>query len=130
MVQISAPRDTVWQCYTDPQHIMQWNHASDDWHSPRSVQDLRVGGRFSTRMEARDGSEGFDFEGTYTDVALNERIAYTMDDGRAVTTTFTDNGGITEVTTAFDPESANPRDMQRAGWQAILDNFKKYVEKS
>lgn len=125
---INAPVQRVWELYTTPEHVTQWNNASDDWHSPRAENDLRVGGKFLYRMEAKDGSAGFDFEGIYTDVKEHERIAYSMSDGRTVEVTFTDQGNETTVTVAFDPEQKNSLEMQRAGWQSILDNFKKYAE--
>lgn len=107
---------------------MQWNSASPDWHSPKAENDLREGGSFSYRMEAKDGSMGFDFAGIYDRVQPNERIDYTMGDGRQVTNTFRANGNATDVVVTFDAETENPEDMQRMGWQAILDNFKKYAE--
>lgn len=127
---INKPVDQVWTYYTEPAHITQWNAASDDWHSPRAENDLRVGGRFNSRMEARDGSEGFDFEGTYNEVKPNEKFAYTMDDGRKCEVVFAKDGNATELTVTFDAETENPVDFQRQGWQSILDNFKKYAEKN
>lgn len=127
-VTVHAPVEAVWTSFTQPEHIMQWNHASDDWHCPRAENDLRVGGRFVSRMEAVDGSEGFDFSGAYTDVVPHERIAYTMDDGRTAEVTFAAEGAGTRVVTVFDAESENPPELQRAGWQAILDTFKQYTE--
>lgn len=128
-VDISAPLDTVWKSFTEPEHIMQWNHASDDWRCPRAENDLRAGGRFSYRMEARDGSEGFDLEGTYADIIPGSRISYALDDGREVDVAFTSvDEGIVRVTEAFEPENLNPLEMQRDGWQAILDNLKKYID--
>jgi len=125
---IQAPVATVWKCWNTPEDIMQWNQASDDWHSPSSTVDLREGGTFTTRMEAKDGSFGFDFGGTYTKVVEHKQIDYIMDDKRTVSTTFEDQGDATLVTTVFDAESENAPEMQKAGWQAILDNFKKYAE--
>lgn len=125
---VRAPREKVWELWIDPAHITRWCFAQGDWHAPRAENDLRVGGRFVTRMEARDGSTGFDFGGTYTEVVVHERIGYAMDDKRKVTVTFTDRDGGTEVTEIFDPETENPIKMQREGWQAILENFRKYVE--
>lgn len=127
-ITVNAPVEKAWEFYTNPEHVMKWNHASDDWHSPRAENDLRVGGTFNYRMEAKDGSFGFDFGGTYTAVTPFEYIAYTMGDGRTVAVSFTSNGSETKVTTVFDPESENPIEMQRDGWQAILNNFKKCVE--
>jgi uncharacterized protein YndB with AHSA1/START domain len=125
---IAAPIENVWECFTDPVHIVKWNNASPDWHTPRATNDLRVGGRFLSRMEAKDGSAGFDFEGTYTNVVPHERIAYVMDDGRKVEVVF-EAGDITQVTTTFDPETENTLEMQQKGWQSILDNFAQYVIK-
>ena len=125
---INAPVDKVWKAWSTPEDIMQWNNASDDWHSPSSENDLRTGGTFKTRMEAKDGSMGFDFGGTYDDVQTNKLIAYTMGDGRKVKVTFESQGNQTLVTETFEAESQNPVEMQRGGWQAILDNFKKYAE--
>lgn len=125
---VNAPAAKVWQHWTEPDHIIRWNAASDDWHSPRAENDLKAGGRFKIRMEAKDGSFGFDFEGVYDKVVANKEIAYTMSDGRTVNTTFTPNGNTTKIVTVFDAESENPVDMQRDGWQAILNNFKKYTE--
>lgn len=125
---IHAPVEMVWDVFTNPEHIVKWNQASDDWHTPHATNDLKVGGRFSSRMEAKDRSAGFDFSGVYDDVVLNERIAYTMDDGRKVDVLFKDQNGTTHIVETFDPESENPPEFQKAGWQAILDNFKKYIE--
>jgi uncharacterized protein YndB with AHSA1/START domain len=127
---VKAPLDKVWTYWTEPEHITQWNSASEDWHTPRATNDLKVGGRFTARMEAKDGSMGFDFAGTYTRVEPMKHIAYTMDDGRNVTVEFTEEGERVRVQETFDPESENPIDMQRDGWQAILDNFKKHVEEN
>ncbi|HNP47715.1 MAG TPA: SRPBCC family protein [Bacteroidia bacterium] len=125
---INAPVEKVWKFWTQPEHITQWCNASDDWHAPRAENDVRTGGKFTTRMEAKDGSMGFDFGGIYDDVKLNEKIDYTMGDGRKVHITFIPDGNSTKVLESFDPESMNPHEMQRNGWQAILNNFKKYTE--
>lgn len=125
---VHAPVEKVWEYWTSPNHITKWNSPSEDWHSPRSENDLRVGGKFVTRMEAKDGSAGFDFGGTYDEVTLHKYIAYTMADGRKVEATFKSNGNETEIIQVFDPETENPVEFQRQGWQAILDNFKKYAE--
>ena len=125
---INAPVEKVWQYFSDPAHIVVWNSASDDWHTPRADNDLRVGGKFSSRMEAKDGSMGFDFTGEYTEVKQHQRIAYVMTDGRKVSVDFRQNDNSTEIVETFDAEDTNPVDMQKAGWQSILDNFKKYVE--
>lgn len=127
---VAVPAATAWELWTRPKHIMQWNNASDDWHTPHAESDLREGGKFLSRMEARDGSMGFDFTGTFTRVAPNAVLAYTMDDGRTVTVTFAERDGATHITETFDAESENPVEMQRQGWQAILDNFKSYAEKT
>lgn len=125
---VHAPAAKVWTCWTESTHIMQWNNASDDWHTPTATNDLREGGTFTCGMEAKDGSMGFDFGGTYSKVVPHEHIAYTMGDGRKVTVQFEDKGGETHITETFEAESQNSVDMQRGGWQAILDNFKKYTE--
>ncbi len=125
---VHAPLEKVWECWTDPKHIVNWNHASDDWHSPYAQNDLRAGGKFLFRMEARDKSSGFDFTGVYDEVQPNKVISFTMDDGRKVKTIFVNHSGKTEVTETFDAESVFPIEQQRSGWQAILDNFKMYTE--
>ena len=125
---IQASIATVWKNWTTPSAIVKWNTASDDWHTTRAENDLREGGKFLWRMEAKDGSMGFDFSGRYDEVQTNERIASTLDDDRKVTVDFRSEGNATEVTEIFETETENPIEMQRKGWQAILDNFKKYVE--
>lgn len=125
---VNADADKVWEYWTNPEHVMRWNHAGDDWHSPKGTNDLKVGGRFNFRMEAKDGSSGFDFEGEYTEVETNKKISYKMDDGREVDVIFEDLGGKTKVVETFDPEKENPVDFQKEGWQSILDNFKKYTD--
>ncbi len=125
---VDAPLKTVWEYWTTPEHIMQWNSASDDWHTPSATVDLREGGTFTSRMEAKDGSMGFDFGGTYTKIVNQQRIEYTMDDGRTVSAVFEEHNGHTHVTETFDPETENSREMQQQGWQTILDNFKNYAE--
>ena len=125
---VNAPVEKVWECWGNPQHITQWCNASNDWHAPRSENDLRKGGKFSTRMEAKDGSFGFDFGGQYDEVKTNELITYTMDDGRKVKINFTSLGDTTKVVESFDAEDENPVEMQQGGWQSILDNFRKYTE--
>ena len=127
---IKAPVEKVWQLWSQPEHIKQWSFASDDWHTPSAENDLKVGGKFSSRMEAKDGSFGFDFGGIYDVVTPNEYIAYTLGDDRKVNVVFTEEDGETKVVQTFEAESENPVEMQRMGWQAILDNFKKYVEKN
>lgn len=125
---IRAAPEQVWACWTKPEHITQWNFASDDWQCPRASNDLRVGGTYAARMEAKDGSFGFDFEAVYDEVVPLKKLAYTMSDGRKVTTTFEGAGPQTRVTTRFDAEAENAEELQKSGWQAILNNFKKYVE--
>jgi uncharacterized protein YndB with AHSA1/START domain len=127
---INAPVEKVWKFWTGPEHIVNWNNASDDWHTPRAENDLRAGGRFLSRMEARDGSSGFDFAGKYTTVEHYRQIEYVLDDGRNVQVIFIPRGNVTTVTEAFEAEQTNTTEMQEAGWQAILDNFKKYTEAS
>jgi uncharacterized protein YndB with AHSA1/START domain len=125
---INAPVEKVWECWTKPEHITKWCSASDDWHAPKAENDVRIGGSFMTRMEAKDGSFGFDFGGIYEAVKTNEYIEYTMSDGRNVKVYFVPQGDKTKVTESFEPEGTNPPEMQKGGWQAILDNFKKYTE--
>ena len=127
---VNAPVEKVWQYWTKPEHITQWNNASDDWHTPRAENDLRVGGNFVSRMEAKDGSFGFDFGGVYDAITTNEYIEYTLGDGRKVKITFTADGNKTKVSESFEAENTNSIEMQQGGWQAILDNFKKYTEAS
>lgn len=127
---INATVEKVWQYWTKPEYIIQWNNASDDWHTPRAENDLRVGGKFVSRMEAKDGSFGFDFGGVYNAVTTNEYIEYTLGDGRKVKINFTAGEDKTNVKESFEAETQNSVEMQRGGWQAILDNFKKYVEKN
>ena len=125
---VNAPVEKVWNYWTAPEHITQWNTAIDTWHSPRAENELRVGGKFMARMEAKDGSMGFDFGGVYDEVKTNDTIRFTMSDGRKVHVQFTPQGNATKIVESFDAESQNPVDFQKAGWQSILDNFKKYVE--
>ena len=125
---MNAPVEKTWDCFTKPEHIVKWNFASDDWHTPKAENDLRPGGKFSSRMEAKDGSFGFDFQGTYNEVKTHELISYSIEDGRMVTVRFRADGDETTVTSQFEAEAQNPEEMQKAGWQAILDNFKKHVE--
>lgn len=125
---VKADLDTVWAAWNDPDDIKQWNAASDDWHTTRSAVDLREGGRFSARMEAKDGSEGFDFEGTYTRVEAPKAIEYRMEDGREVEVEFTASGDGVLVRETFDAETENAPELQRQGWQAILESFARHVE--
>ena len=125
---IQAPIDKVWTYWSTPKHIMHWNNASPDWHTPKAENDLRTGGKFLSRMEARDGSMGFDFEGVYKRVIPHKLIEYVLADDREVKIEFSEQNGGTKVVEIFDAETTNPVEMQRGGWQAILDNFKKYTE--
>jgi uncharacterized protein YndB with AHSA1/START domain len=126
--QISAPITKVWQAYTTPADIMQWNAASDDWHTTASRVDLRVGGEFSSRMEAKDGSMGFDFAGVYTNIIEHKLIEYAFGDRMARVSFAESTDGATTVEVVFDPENEFPVEMQQQGWQSILDNFKRHVE--
>ncbi|MFT3827843.1 MAG: SRPBCC family protein [Chitinophagaceae bacterium] len=125
---IKAPVEKVWRFWTEPDHIQQWNFASDDWHTPWATSDLRPGGKFTLRMEAKDGSFGFDFSGIYNEMKVNRFLKYTIEDGREVSVTFAPDGNITHVTETFEAEDMHTLEMQQSGWQAILDNFKKYTE--
>ena len=118
----------AWKCWTEPEHIVKWNNASDDWHTPWAKNDLRAGGTFVSRMEARDGSDGFDFSGTYDEVVNNSLIVYHIADGRMVTVTFTYENGKTKVTETFEAETSHLPELQQQGWQSILNNFKNYCE--
>ncbi|MFN0014709.1 MAG: VOC family protein [Saprospiraceae bacterium] len=126
---VLVPVEKIWRLWTEPDHIVHWNNASDDWHTPKAVNDLRPGGRFVFTMAARDGSFSFDFGGTYDEILEHQRIAYTMDDGRKATVTFATAGASTHLTEEFEAENHHTHEMQRSGWQAILDNFKKYTER-
>jgi uncharacterized protein YndB with AHSA1/START domain len=125
---VNAPVEKVWEFWTGTKHIMKWNNASPDWHTPKAEYDLRPGGAFSIRMEAKDGSFGFDFGGIFDVVTPNQYLEYTLGDGRKVKTTLTSKENTTHVSESFDAESENPVEMQKGGWQAILDNFKAYTE--
>ncbi len=125
---LNVPIEKAWKLWTTPEHITRWNNASDEWYTPKAESDLQPGGKFVYRMEAKDGSFGFDFGGVYDEIKTNELIVYTLGDGRKVTVTFKSNEDETAVVETFEAESTNPVDMQRGGWQAILNNFKKYAE--
>ena len=125
---INVPLERVWRLWTEVDHIRNWCHASDDWHAPEAENNVHVGGRFRTAMAARDGSAGFDFTGTYTQVLYRRLIEYRIDDGRKVSISFTPLGLQTRLVETFDPEDVNPREMQEAGWRAILENFGVYAE--
>ncbi len=128
---INAPIEKVWEFWTEPEHIMNWNFASDDWECPQAMNDLRVCGTFSATMAAKDKSASFDFAGTYTHIEEGSIIEYTITDGRKVKVIFESISDTeTKITEIFDPESENSEEMQRSGWQAILDNFKKYTEEN
>lgn len=126
---VNAPLEKVWDHYTQPKHIVNWNFADTSWHCPAAENDMQVGGTYKARMEAKDGSNGFDFEAVYTEIVEKERFSYTFWD-RTATVTFQNLGAQTLVTVTFDPEDENPIDMQQAGWQMILNNFKSYTEAS
>jgi len=125
---INAPVEKVWELWSKPEHIIKWCSPSDDWHTSRAENDLRTGGKFMSRMEAKDGSMGFDFGGVYDEVRKNEYIEYTIGDGRKVKINFTPLGNSTKVVERFEAEDINPIEMQQGGWQAIMDSFKKYAE--
>ena len=125
---VNAPIDKVWKYWNEPAHITKWCSASPDWHAPAAENDLKAGGKFTTTMAAKDGSMSFDFWGIYDQVKTNELIEYTMGDGRKAKIVFSKLGDTTKVVESFEPESENPREMQQAGWQAILNNFKSYTE--
>lgn len=127
---VARLRSDVWALWNEPEHIMQWNFASNDWRCPRAENDLRVGGRLCYRMEAKDGSFGFDFEAVYDEVLHPTKLSFKLTDGRRVETIFEDRSGGTRIVTEFEAEEENSAEMQRMGWQAILDNFKKYAESS
>lgn len=125
---VAADRQKTWDYYTLPEHITNWNFAADTWHCPTASNDLRVGGKYMARMEAKDGSFGFDFEAIYDEVIECEGFTYAMPDQRVVKVSFKELGDMTEVTIIFDAESQNPIELQQNGWQSILDNFKRYAE--
>lgn len=127
-VQINAPLETVWSCWTTPEDIIKWNTPSDDWHTPHATNNLKENGRFNYRMEAKDGNMGFNFEGTFTKIIPLSQIEYVLDDGRRVTITFSKIGNEIEIKETFEPETINDVELQRKGWLAILNNFKTYVE--
>jgi len=127
---VDAPIDKVWRLWTEPEHIKQWNHATEDWHTTEAENDLTVGGKFRSRMEAKDKSMGFDFEGVYEDIQVNQLIQYRLEDDRKVSISFVSEGEQTKIVETFDAESMNPLELQRQGWQAILDSFAKYVREN
>ena len=125
---VAADRQKVWDRYTQPEHITKWNFATDTWHCPAASNDMRVGGKYLARMEAKDGSFAFDFEAVYNEIVDGEKFTYTMPDNREIQVSFEQTDDKTRVTVTFDPENENPVDLQRSGWQSILDNFRKYAE--
>lgn len=125
---VKAPIERIWDFWTKPEHIVKWAFASDDWEAPHAENDVRIGGKFRTVMAAKDKSAGFDFTGAYTNVRQLKLIEYDIDDGRHVKVEFAEIPEGVKVTETFEPEKVNPEDMQRSGWQAILNNFKKYSE--
>ena len=125
---INADRKKVWNYYTQPEHITKWNFADPSWHCPKAENDLRVGGKYSARMEAKDKSFGFNFEAIYKELVDGEKFTYVMPDEREASVTFNNKGNQTEVIVVFDAENENPIEMQKGGWQAILNNFKQYTE--
>ena len=128
-ITVNEPIEKVWKCWTEPKYITKWNSASEDWHTPFAENDLRVGGNFISRMEAKDGSFGFDFSGTYDEVKLYDVISYVAADGRKVKITFIGQEKETKIIETFEAESTNSIELQQKGWQAILDNFKNFTEK-
>lgn len=126
--EVSAPANIVWNCYTKPEHIVNWNYASDDWHCPKAENNLVVGGEYSVYMEAKDGSFGFNLKATYTQLNMGESFVYVMSDGREVSFQITEFDDSSRVDILFEAESINPVDLQRQGWQSILNNFKRYAE--
>ena len=127
-VLVDTSIDTVWKCWTTPADIIKWNNASDDWHTPEASNDLRKGGKFSYRMEAKDASMWFDFGGVYSDIVDKQEINYTLEDGQKTKITFIEVDNKVQVIESFEAEDINSIEMQRQGWQAILDNFQRYVE--
>ncbi|SFI59503.1 Uncharacterized conserved protein YndB, AHSA1/START domain [Kaistella treverensis] len=128
-ITILKPVSQVWEFFTEPSHITEWNFADESWVCPSAENDLRVGGQFNYRMEQRDGEFGFDFKGTYDEVIPKQKIRYHLDDNRKVLVTFEElDASTTKVTETFDPDESQPREMQSDGWYAILDRFHKYVE--
>ena len=125
---IDAGIEKVWKYWTEPRHITNWNTATDEWHTPKAENDLKEGGRFVYRMEAKDGSFGFDFGGEYTEIREQELLAYKLDDGRKAKVSFEEKDKKVTLTEEFEVEDQNPVEMQKEGWQAILSNFKKYTE--
>jgi uncharacterized protein YndB with AHSA1/START domain len=129
--EVNAEIEQVWEFYNTPEHVTKWNNASPDWHTPSASNDLSVGGKFNYRMEAKDGSAGFDFEGIYDEVVNNHKIKYHLGDDRSVEVIFEElSEDLVEITVTFDAEGENDPEYQKQGWQSILDNFKKYAEEN
>ena len=128
-ITINAPIEKVWHAWTNPEDIMAWNNASPDWHTPKAENDLRIGGKFVYTMAAKDGSFSFDYWGIYDEITTNKSMAFTLGDNRTVSITFTGKGNETAVSETFEAETENSVELQQGGWQAILNNFKNYVEK-
>jgi uncharacterized protein YndB with AHSA1/START domain len=126
--QINKSVDKIWELWTNSKHIVNWYFASEDWHCPFAENDLRIEGKFSFRMESKDGKEGFNFWGNYTEIILNKSILYTAGDGRKVRIEFEQTGETTKIVEMFEPENENSKELQKLGWQSILNNFKKYSE--
>lgn len=127
-INVLAPLSQVWECWTQPEHITKWNFASEDWHCPSAINDLQPNGKFSWRMEAKDGTMGFDFEGVYDEVNWEKSLSYHLGDHRTVSVSFSEINGVTTVHESFETEDQNSAEMQKTGWLAILTNFKKHVE--
>jgi uncharacterized protein YndB with AHSA1/START domain len=125
---VNIPLDKAWDCFTNPAHVTHWNFASPDWYCPKAENDLRAGGRFTYSMAAKDGSFSFDFSGVHEEVEIHKRIKTLLDDGRIMEVSFQSNGDNTLVTETFEPENIHPVEFQKAGWQAILDNYKLHAE--
>lgn len=125
---VDVPKQKAWEFWTQPEHIVQWAFASDDWEAPAAENDLRVGGKFKTVMAAKDKSSQFDFTGVYTDVKEHQLIEYTIEDGRRVSLKFDDTGDATKITETFEPFPSYTEEQERSGWEAVLRNFKKYAE--
>ena len=126
---VHAPLEKVWKAWTTPEHIMKWNHASEDWECPYAENDVHVGGKFLSRMSAKNGSTSFDFSGIYSEIIPLSRIAYTIEDGRTVSVTFEEKDGVTHLSETFEMENENTEEKQYEGWQSILINFKEYTER-
>lgn len=129
-VELTSSIQNAWENWTNPKHITQWNYASDEWHCPTAINDLRSEGKFNFRMESKNGKEGFDFTGTYTNIIEHDRLEYILDDGRKVTVLFEELNNITRVTEIFEIEDINSAELQKSGWQSILNNYKKHVEQN